>query len=93
VFSDHGLAAWGRGVAFDEALARALAAGPALAAVTLGAAGVHWIGAGGTRSEACAPRVNARDSTGAGDMFHAALALALSEGRDDAFAWACAAAA
>jgi sugar/nucleoside kinase (ribokinase family) len=42
-----------------------------------------------------APPVQARDTTGAGDVFHAALALALTEGRavPDAVAWACAAAA
>ena len=93
VFSDHGLAAWAPGVPFDAALARALAAGPALAVVTLGAQGVRWMAANGTSGDAPAPKVHARDTTGAGDVFHAALALALVEGRDDAFAWACAAAA
>ena len=93
VFSDHGLAAWAPGVTLVDALALALAAGPALAAVTLGAQGVRWIAADGTRGEARAPQVEARDTTGAGDVFHAALALALAEGRDDAFAWASAAAA
>jgi len=93
VFSDHGLAAWAPGVPFDAALARALEAGPSLAVVTLGAQGVRWMAADGSRGDAPAPKVDARDTTGAGDVFHAALALALVEGRADAFAWACAAAA
>ena len=93
VFSDHGLAAWAPGMTSDRALERALAAGPALAAVTLGARGVRWIAADGTRGEARAPKIKARDTTGAGDVFHAALGLALVEGRADTFAWACAAAA
>jgi sulfofructose kinase len=97
VFSEHGLAAWAPEVshedAMPDALARALACGPALVAVTLGAQGVQWIGANGALHAAQPPAVKARDTTGAGDVFHAALAMALVEGRDDAFGWACAAAA
>jgi sulfofructose kinase len=93
VFSEHGLAAWAPGRSQEDALADALARGPALVAVTLGAGGVRWIGADGATGSAQPPAVDARDTTGAGDVFHAALALALVEGRDDAFAWACAAAA
>lgn len=93
VFSEHGLAAWAPGVPFDAALARALTAGPRLAVVTLGAQGARWIAADGGRGDVPAPLVKALDTTGAGDVFHAALALALVEDCPDAFAWACAAAA
>ena len=63
--------------------------------MTLGANGARWIDSDRTAQHVAAPAVQARDTTGAGDVFHAALAMALAEGRAtrDAVAWACAAAA
>lgn len=98
-FSEPGLALWARGRSRDDALRAACALGLGLAIVTLGAAGARFVVRHdddlGLHSVA-APRVDAADTTGAGDVFHAALALALVEGRrppEDAAAWACAAAA
>ena len=94
-FSEPGLALWARGRPRDEALAAACALGPALALVTLGADGARWLDANGTAMQVQPPPVQAVDTTGAGDVFHAALALALAEGQGtpEAVAWACAAAA
>jgi sulfofructose kinase len=100
-FSQPGLAAWLRRevdvAACDEALAVVLKrhAGPAAVLVTLGASGAAWIERDRPPVHCAAPRVDALDTTGAGDVFHAAFALALAEGRmaGDAVAWACAAAA
>jgi sulfofructose kinase len=100
-FSQPGLAAWLRSevgvAAWDEALAEVLQrhAGLAAALVTLGPCGAAWIERGRPPAHCAAPRVDAVDTTGAGDVFHAAFALALAEGRatTDAVAWACAAAA
>lgn len=50
-------------------------------AVTLGAAGVAFQG-----GRLPAFRVAARDTTGAGDVFHGAFALALAEGQDEGYA-------
>lgn len=47
--------------------------------ITLGAAGCVWIGAHGSE-HIPAPRVEARDSTGAGDAFNAGLAVGLAAG-------------
>jgi sulfofructose kinase len=94
-FSEPGFALWARGRTREAALRDAVALGPALALVTLGAQGACWCdGTSRVRTQP-APAVQARDTTGAGDVFHAALALALTEGRAvaDAVAWACAAAA
>lgn len=100
-FSLPGLESWMGcevGVAArDEAIAAALKqhAGPAAVLVTLGAAGAAWRERGRPPAHCAAPRVDALDTTGAGDVFHAAFAIALAEGRlaGDAVAWACAAAA
>jgi sulfofructose kinase len=94
-FSEPGLALWARGRPRDEALAAARAQGPALALVTLGADGARWLDASGAARQVQPPAVQAIDTTGAGDVFHAALAMALAEGRStaEAVAWACAAAA
>lgn len=48
-------------------------------AVTLGAGGSLWWRDGAAR-HLLAPRVAARDTTGCGDVFHGAYALALAEG-------------
>ncbi|MFM1959328.1 MAG: hypothetical protein RL588_845 [Pseudomonadota bacterium] len=78
-----------------EALgSRAARVGGALA-VTLGAQGAQLFRQGALVAEARPPRVEPVDATGAGDVFTAALMVALLEGRSDAEAlrFACAAAA
>ncbi|MDH4061552.1 MAG: PfkB family carbohydrate kinase [Aquincola sp.] len=95
-FSEAGLAVWARGATRDGALSRSVALGPSLGLVTLGPQGARWAEAGSdAMGDVAAPAVDALDTTGAGDVFHAALGLALAEGRavPDAVAWACAAAA
>src|SRR5207244_3294101 len=52
-------------------------------AVTDGAAGALWHDGGAVRRQA-AFAVNAADTLAAGDVFHAAFALALAEGRTEA---------
>lgn len=66
-----------------------------LVAVTYGARGAALFKGGGETARASAPIVDARDATGAGDTFSAALTLALLEGRaaEQALAFACAAGA
>lgn len=63
--------------------------------VTLGSAGSLYAARGSDPLTVPAPRVTAVDSTGAGDTFVGALAVALGEGRPmaEALAWAGAAAA
>ncbi len=58
--------------------------------VTLGSAGCVYVGKD-RQQTIPAPCVDAIDSTGAGDTFNGALAVALSEGREivDAARWAC----
>lgn len=96
-FSEPGLASWARGRAQDEALRAAREAGPMLALVTLGADGARYVDRWDPARTHHVPAtpVNAVDTTGAGDVFHAAFAIALAEQRPvaDAVAWACAAAA
>ncbi len=94
-FSEPGLEAWGRSRDRDDALAAALALGPRIALVSLGAEGARWLDAQGVPAQVRAPDVKAIDSTGAGDVFHAALAIGLTEGQGvpAAVRWACAAAA
>lgn len=95
VFSEPGLAAYAPGLA-DHAsrLQHALARGCRLAAVTLGERGVFWSDGGPVRHQP-ALRVQAVDTTGAGDVFHGALALALAAGVDttDSFRFAAVTAA
>ncbi len=82
LFSARGLADF---TEFDDpraGLAGAAAALPgATVAVTLGAAGSLWW-RDGAPVPLPAPGVAARDTTGCGDVFHGAYALALAEGRD-----------
>lgn len=97
-FSEPGCDQWARGRSNgsrDAALAHALACGCELALVTLGPDGARWIERGGAVRQVPAPAVQALDTTAAGDVFHAALAVALGEGQAtaSAVAWACAAAA
>jgi sulfofructose kinase len=84
VFSEPGLACYAPGARQADALASALAAGAQVAMVTLGERGVAWLHAdGGGVQTLPAFTVQALDTTGAGDVFHAALTLALSEGVAD----------
>jgi len=66
-----------------EGLKRALASGPLkLAAVTRGEDGTLWLSPGMSRPvELPAFRVVATNTTGAGDVFHGAYALAIAEGQ------------
>ena len=77
-----------------EAALQLRAAGVGTVVVTLGGDGVLVADAAGLRHFA-APRVEARDTSGAGDTFVGALAVALGRGAalDDAVAWAQVAAA
>jgi sulfofructose kinase len=95
VFSEPGLACYAPDATSQaDALARALAAGAQVAMVTLGERGVAWTHGDGLHT---LPgfSVQAADTTGAGDVFHAALTMALTETTDEiaAIRFACAAAA
>ncbi len=61
--------------------------------VTRGDRPVCWLRRGGTLQRLAVPQVAAIDTTGAGDVFHAALALAIGEGRAERTAVAFAATA
>lgn len=78
-----------------EALGAAAARIGGALAVTLGAAGAQLFRKGRLTAQAQPPRVDPVDATGAGDVFTAALMVALLEGRSDpeALRFACAAAA
>lgn len=95
VFSESGLAAFAPRATPADGLGAALAAGAQLAAVTLGAQGVRWQRRGGPVMALPAFAVQAVDTNGAGDVFHAALAMAMARTLPDADAmrFACAAAA
>ena len=94
-FSQAGLDLWARGRDTDAALAAVLKLGPQMALVTQGAAGARFTQRDHPPQQVAAPQVTAIDTTGAGDVFHAALAIALAERQatHDAVRWACAAAA
>ncbi len=97
VFSEGGLANFAPGQRPADGLRRALAAGRTeLAAVTRGEKGVLWL-ARGMEAPAAIPAfpVEAANTTGAGDVFHGAYALALAEGQPvpDALRFASAAGA
>lgn len=94
VFSEPGLAAWAADMPHRPALRRALAQGAQHAVVTLGEQGM--LHACGDQITAIAAfEVPAVDTTGAGDVFHGALTLALARGLSSlaAFTYASAAAA
>ncbi|MBE7417672.1 MAG: sugar kinase [Ideonella sp.] len=93
VFSEAGLAAFAPGVGAREGLRRALAGGCEVAMVTRGGRPVWWQRRGAALRRLAVPQVAAIDTTGAGDVFHAALALAVGEGRDERAAVAFAATA
>ena len=94
-FSQAGLDLWARGRDTDAALAAVLKLGPQMALVTQGAAGARFTQRDHAPQQVAAPQVTAIDTTGAGDVFHAALAIALAERQAAhvAVRWACAAAA
>jgi sulfofructose kinase len=82
IFSVPGLANYAPGLKPVEALRQALAAGCRVAAVTQGEKGALWM----TREDPAprrmpAFRVAATNTTGAGDVFHGAYALAIAEGQ------------
>jgi sulfofructose kinase len=87
VFSEPGLANFAPGKRPAEALRQALAVGCQVAAVTQGEKGTLWM----TREDptprrTAAFRVMATNTTGAGDVFHGAYALAIAEGQTPAHA-------
>lgn len=84
IFSVPGLANFAPGLRPIEGLRRALGAGVTeLAAVTRGERGVLWMRRGEDRArEMPAFPVAATNTTGAGDVFHGAYALALAEGME-----------
>jgi sulfofructose kinase len=99
VFSENGLLCYAPGLNAEQALQQAWRADPQAtpqraAMVTQGARGVQWTHGGAVQSQA-AFAVNAVDTTGAGDVFHAALLVALARQVPEAEAvnFACAAAA
>ena len=94
VFSEPGLAVWSGPVAQEEALLRAIYLGAGCAAVTLGARGMVLVADGQLHRVPPIP-IQAVDTTGAGDVFHGALTLALARGVQpvDACTYASAAAA
>jgi sulfofructose kinase len=93
-FSEAGLAAFGPDLTVEQGLQSALRSGCALALVTRGQDGALWT-CGQSLIAQSTPRVDARDTTGAGDVFHGALAVARAEGLADqaAVEFACVAAA
>lgn len=86
VFSEPGLRAYSDAPA-PAALGEALGGGAGAAVVTCGERGQCWLARGAVLRELPAFEVApVVDTTAAGDVFHAALGLALAEGRDAAAA-------
>jgi sulfofructose kinase len=94
IFSQPGLSLASGAAAIGEGLRRMQEIAGGMVGVTLGADGFLWLDAGHER-RAPPPRVVAVDTLAAGDVFHAAFALAIGERRAvaDAAAFANAAAA
>lgn len=93
IFSEPALSGFA-GSTDDEALVRIAKFGCAVAAVTRGADGVSWL-ANNVARRLPAHAIDAIDTTGAGDVFHGAYALAIGARLEaaDAMAFAAAAAA
>ncbi len=91
VFSAPALREFAHGTTDEQRLADILTRGPRHAGVTLGADGYAWAEMG--RSGRCPGfKVDVVDTTGAGDAFHGAFALAIAEGMtiEEAARLACA---
>ena len=85
IFSAPGLNNFAPGQRPAEALRRAVSGGVTrMAAVTRGENSTLWLRRGETLPrEMKAFRIEARDTTGAGDVFHGAFALGMAEGMDE----------
>ncbi|MBR0655440.1 PfkB family carbohydrate kinase [Plastoroseomonas arctica] len=85
IFSAPGLNNFAPGQRPAEALRRAVSEGVTrMAAVTRGEKSTLWLRRGETRPrEMMAFRIEPRDTTGAGDVFHGAFALGMAEGMDE----------
>ncbi len=83
IFAHTGLSVFGGGAPPKQALARALGSGPLqMVAVTRGEDSTLWMLPGDERPrEMPAFPVQASNTTGAGDVFHGAYALAIAEGQ------------
>jgi sulfofructose kinase len=79
VFSEPGLRVFAQGLGTEQGLQKAVASGARHAMVTLGSQGVRWLHAG-LFQQLPAFAVVALDTTGAGDVFHGALLMALAGG-------------
>jgi sulfofructose kinase len=95
IFSAPALREFAPGETDEQRLRFVLGHGVRHAGVTLGAEGYVWVETGGDFCRQSGFEVSVVDTTGAGDAFHGAFALALSEGRSSAECarMACAAAA
>lgn len=84
IFSAPALREFASGDTDEQRLRVVLDHGVRHAGVTLGPEGYAWLEAGGEFCRQPAFQVSVVDTTGAGDAFHGAFALALSEGRSAA---------
>lgn len=93
VFSDAGLAVYAQCGRIDDALAKVAASHRGHVGASCGADGYRWYEDGRVH-HVPAPKVDAVDTLGAGDVFHGAFGLAILEGRGvrEAAQFACAAA-
>jgi sulfofructose kinase len=81
IFSAAALREFARSGSDADRLAAALAHGPPHAGVTLGPNGYRWAQGDGGQGHQPGFKVDAVDTTGAGDAFHGAFALMVAEGR------------
>lgn len=90
VFSDAGLLAWTGAASVEQALLDLADRHPGHLGATCAARGYVWVEKG-RLCHAPAPHVAVVDTLAAGDVFHGALALALTEGQalEDAARFAC----
>lgn len=93
IFSAPALEAFAPGADDAARLGEVLARGVAHAGVTRGQRGYAWVTRAGAAGTQAAFKVPVVDTTGAGDTFHGAFALALAAGLDDVGAARAAAAA